>query len=61
MLKLDDLENGDTILEVGNGWGSLCIRNALDYPHLNFESFSNSKTQIEYINKQIKRHNINIE
>lgn len=58
MLKLDDLENGDTILEVGNGWGSLCIRNALDYPHLNFESFSNSKTQIEYINKQIKQHNI---
>jgi cyclopropane-fatty-acyl-phospholipid synthase len=52
-MKLDELLEGDTILEIGNGWGSLCLSNAKKYPHLNFESFSNSTTQIEYIGKQI--------
>jgi cyclopropane-fatty-acyl-phospholipid synthase len=53
LMKLDELNPGDTILEIGNGWGSFCISNALSFPHLQFESFSNSKTQIEYIQSQI--------
>jgi cyclopropane-fatty-acyl-phospholipid synthase len=53
LMKLDQLKSGDRILEIGNGWGSFCISNALTFPHLQFESFSNSKTQIEYIQSQI--------
>jgi cyclopropane-fatty-acyl-phospholipid synthase len=53
LLKLHELKSGDTILEIGNGWGSFCISNALSFPHLNFESFSNSHTQIAYIQSQI--------
>jgi cyclopropane-fatty-acyl-phospholipid synthase len=54
MMKLDELTSGDTILEIGNGWGSLCLSNAVSFPNLQFESFSNSKTQIEYIQSQIE-------
>ena len=54
LMKLEQLETGDTILEIGNGWGSLCLSNAISFPNLQFESFSNSKTQIEYIQSQIR-------
>lgn len=53
LMKLDELKSGDRILEIGNGWGSLCISNAMAFPHLQFESFSNSHTQIAYIQSQI--------
>ena len=59
LMKLDELKTGDCILEIGNGWGSLCISNALAFPHLQFESFSNSHTQIAYIQSQIDSKNIN--
>lgn len=58
LLKLDELQSGDIILEIGNGWGSLCISNAISFPHLQFESFSNSHTQIAYIQSQIEIKNI---
>jgi len=54
LMKLDELKSGDRILEIGNGWGSLCISNAVSFPHLLFETFSNSHTQIEYIQSQIE-------
>lgn len=54
IMKLNELKPGDTILEIGNGWGSLCLSNAVSFPDLQFESFSNSKTQIEYIQSQIE-------
>ena len=54
LMKLDELEPGDRILEIGNGWGSFCISNAITFPHLQFESFSNSHTQIAYIQSQIE-------
>ena len=57
-LKLTQLEPGDFILEIGNGWGSLCLSNASKFPHLNFESFSNSETQIKYIEDQCKQREI---
>jgi cyclopropane-fatty-acyl-phospholipid synthase len=53
LMKLNKLKTGDRILEIGNGWGSLCISNAIAFPHLQFESFSNSHTQIAYIQSQI--------
>jgi cyclopropane-fatty-acyl-phospholipid synthase len=57
-LQLDLLQPGDIVLEIGNGWGSLCLSNAKKYPHLNFESFSNSETQIEFITTQIEKHGL---
>lgn len=56
-LNLDKLNTGN-ILEMGCGWGSLSIYNAISYPNLNFTCFSNSSTQIEYINTIIKEKNI---
>lgn len=53
-LKMEELVEGDIVLEVGNGWGSLCLSNAVQYPHIRFESFSNSETQIEHIKRQIE-------
>lgn len=53
LMKLDELAPGNRVLEIGNGWGSLCISNAVAFPHLQFESFSNSHTQIAYIQSQI--------
>lgn len=55
---LDELKAGDIVLEIGNGWGSLCLFNARSYPHLQFESFSNSETQIAYIQQQIDQYKI---
>lgn len=57
-LQLDDLVEGDIVLEIGNGWGSLCLTNAAKYPHLKFESFSNSATQIQHIKSQIAKRGI---
>ena len=57
-LRLDELSAGDIILEIGNGWGSLCLTNAEKYPHLKFESFSNSATQIQHIQSQIEARGI---
>ena len=57
-LKLNDLEKGSYILEIGNGWGSLCLSNAEKYPNLNFESFSNSATQIKYIQEMCAERGI---
>jgi len=57
--RLNDLEKGSYILEIGNGWGSLCLSNAEKYPNLNFESFSNSATQIKYIQDMCIKKGIN--
>lgn len=57
-LELDSLKSGDSILEIGNGWGSLCLTNAEKYPELQFFSFSNSETQIEYIKSQIEKRQL---
>lgn len=57
-LKLDDLDPGSKVLEVGNGWGSMCLANAKRFPDLEFDSFSNSETQITHIKNEIKKHNL---
>jgi cyclopropane-fatty-acyl-phospholipid synthase len=58
-LKLDEVPEGGTVLEVGNGWGSLSLFNAKTYPKLKFMCFSNSQTQIEHIRKQAAERGLN--
>lgn len=51
-----ELENGQTVLELGCGWGSLSLFMAAKYPSSTFKVVSNSKTQKAYIDEQaVKR------
>lgn len=52
--KRAQLEDGQNILELGCGWGSLCLYMAQAYPNSNITAVSNSKTQREYIMSQAK-------
>ncbi|MCA9400976.1 MAG: class I SAM-dependent methyltransferase [Candidatus Omnitrophica bacterium] len=47
-----DIHDGDHILELGCGWGSLTLFMAEKYPHSKITAVSNSKTQKEYIDQQ---------
>ena len=49
------LENGQTILELGCGWGSLSLWMAKHYPKSSITAMSHSKTQKAYIDSEIKR------
>ncbi|MBP7369893.1 MAG: class I SAM-dependent methyltransferase [Arenimonas sp.] len=56
MLKLynerANLQDGQHILELGCGWGSLTLWMAEHYPNSKITAVSNSATQREYINEQ---------
>ena len=58
-MELSKLPTNSRILEIGCGWGSLSLYNARNFPHLNFDSFSNSETQIKYIKSKIREYNLN--
>ncbi len=53
-----DLQNGQKVLELGCGWGSLSLYMAAKYPTSVFKVVSNSKTQKEYIDAQATQRNI---
>ena len=44
-----DLADGQTILELGCGWGSLSLWTARQFPHANVTAVSNSHSQREYV------------
>ncbi|CAG8800661.1 10175_t:CDS:2 [Gigaspora margarita] len=44
------LQDGMNILDLGCGWGSLCLYLCEKYPNANITALSNSSTQREYIN-----------
>src|SRR3954451_5933697 len=44
-----DLADGQTILELGCGWGSLSLWMARQFPHAQITAVSNSKSQRRYI------------
>jgi cyclopropane-fatty-acyl-phospholipid synthase len=48
------LEDGDEILELGCGWGSLSLFMAEKFPQSTIVAVSNSRTQKEYIDEQAK-------
>ena len=52
------LENGQAILELGCGWGSLSLWMAEHYPDSQITSVSNSNSQREYIMAEAARRNL---
>jgi cyclopropane-fatty-acyl-phospholipid synthase len=53
-----ELENGQQVLELGCGWGSLSLYMAAKYPKSTFKGVSNSRTQKLYIDGQAKERGI---
>jgi cyclopropane-fatty-acyl-phospholipid synthase len=49
------LENGQQVLELGCGWGSLSLFMARKFPRSNFSVVSNSRTQKAYIDEEAKK------
>jgi len=53
-----DLKDGQTILELGCGWGSLSLFMAAKYPKARIVSVSNSHSQRAYITAEAVRRNL---
>ena len=53
-----ELKDGQKILELGCGWGSLSLFMAEKYPNSLITSVSNSHSQKAFIDEQIKKRNI---
>jgi cyclopropane-fatty-acyl-phospholipid synthase len=53
-----DLQNGQDVLELGSGWGSLSLFMAAKYPASSFISVSTSAIQKAHIDKTAKDRNI---
>ncbi|MES2690562.1 MAG: class I SAM-dependent methyltransferase [Bacteroidota bacterium] len=54
-----ELKNGQDVLELGCGWGSLSLYMSAKYPTSNFTVVSNSRTQKQYIDEQAKQRGLN--
>ena len=54
-----ELMNGQDVLELGCGWGSLSLFMAAKYTQSNFTVVSNSRTQKIFIDEQAAQRNIN--
>ena len=54
-----ELHDGQDILELGCGWGSLSLFMAARYPNAKITTVSNSNTQRLYIEKQAKQRRLN--
>ena len=54
-----ELQNGQEVLELGCGWGSLSLFMSAKFPKSNFTVVSNSRTQKIYIDEQAKLRRIN--
>jgi cyclopropane-fatty-acyl-phospholipid synthase len=52
------LANGERILELGCGWGSLSLWMAANYPDARITAVSNSRTQKEHIDAQARARNL---
>ncbi|MDT0140078.1 cyclopropane-fatty-acyl-phospholipid synthase family protein [Acidovorax sp. PRC11] len=53
-----DLQDGQRILELGCGWGSLTLWMAARYPASRITALSNSRSQREYIESEARRRNL---
>jgi cyclopropane-fatty-acyl-phospholipid synthase len=52
------LQNGDAILELGCGWGSLSLFMAARFPNSRIVGVSNSRTQKQYIDDQARQRGL---
>jgi cyclopropane-fatty-acyl-phospholipid synthase len=52
------LADGQTILELGCGWGSLCLYNAAKFPRSRITAISNSRTQKEHIDAEARKRGL---
>ena len=52
------LADGQRILELGCGWGSLCLYNAEKFPRARITAISNSRTQKEFIDAEAQRRGL---
>jgi cyclopropane-fatty-acyl-phospholipid synthase len=52
------LADGQRILELGCGWGSLCLYNAEKFPNATITAISNSRTQKEFIDAEAKKRGL---
>jgi cyclopropane-fatty-acyl-phospholipid synthase len=52
------LRDGDRILELGCGWGSLSLWMATNYPESKITAVSNSRTQKQYIDEQARARSL---
>ena len=52
------LADGQNILELGCGWGSLCLYNAAKFPGARITAISNSRTQKEHIDAEAKKRGL---
>lgn len=53
-----ELQDGQRILELGCGWGSLSLWMATHYPNARITGVSNSRTQKEHIDAEAARHSV---
>jgi cyclopropane-fatty-acyl-phospholipid synthase len=53
-----DLADGQSILELGCGWGSLSLFMARQFPHANIVAVSNSNSQREFIEREAARRGL---
>ena len=53
-----DLADGQSILELGCGWGSLSLFMARQFPHANIVAVSNSSSQREYIEAEAAKRGL---
>ncbi|MFA6962853.1 MAG: cyclopropane-fatty-acyl-phospholipid synthase family protein [Opitutaceae bacterium] len=56
--KRAQLADGQDILELGCGWGSLCLYNAVKFPRSRIMAISNSRTQKEHIDTEARKRGI---
>ena len=52
------LADGQHILELGCGWGSLCLYNAAKFPGAKITAISNSRTQKEFIDTEARKRGL---
>ena len=52
------LADGQDILELGCGWGSLCLYNAERFPNARITAISNSRTQKEHIDTEARKRGL---
>ena len=52
------LADGQDILELGCGWGSLCLYNAERFPNSRITAISNSRTQKEHIDAEARKRGV---